>query len=179
MRYIPTPWRDRYVRSTLKTKGCALCQALRMGDDRSAGILDRGTYHFVILNKYPYTTGHLMIAPYRHSAAIERSSPASAAEMASMLQSAIRVLSAHYNPQGFNAGMNLGRCAGAGIADHYHLHVIPRWTGDANFLPLVGGTKVMTEDLATTYDCLRPLFEKERKRRIPRTRQAKNPSHSR
>jgi len=179
MRYIPTPWREHYVRNTVKAKGCALCEALRSGDERKSGILYRGTHHFIILNRYPYTTGHLMIAPYRHTAAFERSSPAATAEMGELLKSTLRILRAHYRPQGFNAGMNLGRSAGAGVAEHYHLHVIPRWTGDANFLPLVSGTKVVTEDLETTFDRLEPLFEKERKRLADRTRLKKNTTPSR
>jgi ATP adenylyltransferase len=179
MQYIPAPWRERYVKNALKTKGCVLCGALKRGADKEAYILYRGTHHFIILNTFPYTPGHLMIAPLRHTADFARTSPAAASELAGLLKLAVRVLGAHYHPQGFNAGMNLGRSAGAGVADHYHLHVIPRWTGDSNFMPLVGRTRVLTEDLDTTYERLFPLFEKERKRAARRTRKEEDPSQSR
>ncbi len=162
MRYIATPWREAYVKRAMKMKGCIFCRALRLGDDREALILYRGRTHFIILNRYPYNPGHLMIAPLRHTAAFERARPAAAAEMAELLKLALRVLRAHYRPQGFNVGMNLGRSAGAGVTAHYHLHVVPRWTGDANFMPLVGRTKTVTEDLPTTYERLLPLFKKVR-----------------
>ena len=161
-RYITTPWRERYIRTAGRAKGCVLCAGLKLRSDREAHILHRGASHFILLNKYPYTPGHLMIAPYRHTAAFERATPAEAAELAGLMQLAIRVLRARYRPNGFNAGMNLGRSAGAGVTEHYHLHVVPRWTGDSNFLPLVSGTRTMTEDLDTTYERLRPLFEKEK-----------------
>jgi ATP adenylyltransferase len=161
-RYITTPWRERYIRTAGRAKGCALCAALRRRSDRAGLILHRGTTHFIILNKYPYTPGHLMIAPYRHTAAFERATPEEAGELASLAQLAVRVLRVRYRPEGFNAGMNLGRSAGAGLTEHYHLHVVPRWTGDSNFLPLVGGTRTLIEDLDTTYERLRPLFAKEK-----------------
>jgi len=161
-RYITTPWRARYIRTAGRAKGCVLCNALKRRSDRKAYILHRGDAFFVILNKYPYTPGHLMIAPYRHTAAFERATPAEAAEMAELMQMALRVLRSRYRPDGFNIGMNLGRSAGAGVTEHYHLHVVPRWTGDSNFLPLVSGTRTVTEDLDTTYERLRPLFEKEK-----------------
>ncbi len=161
-RYITTPWRERYIRTAGRAKGCVLCAALKRRSDRAAHILFRGDAHFIILNKYPYTPGHLMIAPYRHTAAFERAAPAEAAELAGLAQMSMRILRARYRPDGFNAGMNLGRCAGAGVTEHYHLHVVPRWSGDSNFLPLVGGTRTFIEDLDTTYKRLRPLFEKEK-----------------
>ena len=161
-RYITTPWRERYIRTAGRAKGCVLCAALKRRSDRAARILFRGDAHFIILNKYPYTPGHLMIAPYRHTAAFERATPAEAAELARLAQMSMRILRARYRPDGFNAGMNLGRCAGAGVTEHYHLHVVPRWSGDSNFLPLVGGTRTFVEDLDTTYKRLRPLFEKEK-----------------
>ncbi len=161
-RYITTPWRERYIRTAGRAKGCVLCAALKHRSDRTAHILCRGDAYFIILNKYPYTPGHLMIAPYRHTAAFERATPAEAAEMAGLMQKAIRVLRARYRPDGFNAGMNLGRSAGAGVTEHYHMHVLPRWTGDSNFLPLIGGTRTLIEDLDTTYERLRPLFAKEK-----------------
>jgi ATP adenylyltransferase len=165
MRYLTAPWRAGYVRKALSMKTCIFCKALKAGDDREAAILFRGRRNFIMLNRYPYTPGHLMIAPCRHVADFEKARPEEGAEMAELLRVALRVLRTRYRPHGFNTGMNLGRSAGAGVAGHYHLHVIPRWTGDSNFMPLVGGTRVFIEDLDTTYDELRPLFDKERERR--------------
>ena len=160
MEYISAPWRKEYVRRISKMSGCIFCQALKSKDDRGAFILFRGTHNFVVLNKYPYTSGHLMIAPYKHLSSFERAKKESTDELADLLKLSLKVLRKKYCPQGFNTGMNLGKCAGAGVADHYHLHVIPRWTGDSHFMPIVGETKVMIENLETTYDRLFPLFQK-------------------
>lgn len=161
MAYLNAPWRETYVRNVFKMKGCIFCQALKLGDDQKALILYRGQHNFIILNKYPYTPGHLMIAPLRHLAKLETAAPESVSEMMSLLQLSLRLLRQRYHPHGFNLGMNLGQCAGAGVATHYHLHVIPRWSGDANFMPLVAKTKVVIEDLHTTYNRLSQLFQKE------------------
>jgi ATP adenylyltransferase len=165
MRYISAPWRAAYVRKALKMTTCVFCEALKSRDDRKSAILFRGTHHFILLNKYPYTPGHLMIAPFRHLDDLSKARPAEAAEIGGLLRLAVRILRGRYTPHGFNVGMNLGHSAGAGVADHYHLHVIPRWTGDSNFMPLVGGTRVFIEDLDTTYNRLLPFFRKERARR--------------
>ncbi|HOW84740.1 MAG TPA: HIT domain-containing protein [Candidatus Aminicenantes bacterium] len=164
MRYISATWRADYVRQAVPVKGCIFCQALKGRDDRATGLLLRGRRNFVMLNRYPYTPGHLMIAPRRHLADFAAAGPAERAELAELLRTALLVLRRAYGPQGFNAGMNLGASAGAGVAGHYHLHVVPRWTGDSNFMPLVGGTRVFIEDLDTTYRKLRPLFHPERRR---------------
>ncbi len=165
MRYISAPWRADYVRQSLPMKQCIFCEARKRRDDRAATVLARGRYNFVLLNRFPYTPGHLMIAPKRHVADFDAAGPGARAELAEILRTALRVLRRAYAPQGFNVGMNLGASAGAGIAGHYHFHVIPRWTGDSNFMPLVGGTRVFIEDLDTTYQKLRPLFDQERRRR--------------
>jgi ATP adenylyltransferase len=165
MRYISAPWRADYVRQAPSVSGCIFCEALKGGDDRAAAVLLRGRRNFILLNRFPYTPGHLMIAPKRHLADFAAAGPAERNELAELFQSALRVLGRAYGPQGFNAGMNLGASAGAGITGHYHLHVVPRWTGDSNFMPLVGGTRVFIEDLDTTYGKLRPLFDEERRRR--------------
>jgi ATP adenylyltransferase len=167
MRYISAPWRAEYVRVSAAAPGCIFCQALKARDDRAAAVLWRGRRNFILLNRFPYTPGHLMIAPRRHLADYSAAGPAVRAEMAELLGTALRVLRRAYAPQGFNAGMNLGASAGAGVTGHYHLHVVPRWTGDSNFMPLVGGTRVFIEDLDTTYQKLRPLFDRERRRRGP------------
>ena len=164
MRYIAAPWRERYVRSAAAARGCIFCRALKDGDDRASLVLDRGRHAFVLLNRYPYTPGHLMIAPRRHTADPAAAGPAVTAEIAALIQRSLRILRRTHRPQGFNIGLNLGRSAGAGVADHYHVHVVCRWTGDANFMPLVGGTRVFIEDLAATYDRLSPEFARARRR---------------
>ena len=164
MEYIAAPWREPYIRSTSKKEtGCVFCRAARARDDASAFVLDRGRRAFVLMNKYPYLPGHLMIAPYRHSASLERASREVTGEMDELLRSCLRVLKKHYRPQGFNIGLNLGRAAGAGVIDHFHMHVVPRWTGDSNFMPICGRTKIVLEDLETTYARLAPLFRRERR----------------
>ena len=180
MRYISAPWRADYVRKALNMKRCIFCDALKGGDERKAAVLYRGRRNFVLLNKYPYTPGHLLIAPKRHVADFVEARPDERAELADLLQVALRILRVLYAPHGFNVGMNLGPSAGAGVAGHYHLHVVPRWTGDANFMPLVGATRVFIEDLDTTYQKLRPLFDKERARRGRAGRPKRPPAtHSR
>ena len=167
MRYMAAPWRSDYVRGVDKktSAGCAFCRARALGDDRRARILHRGAQAFVIMNAYPYQSGHLMIAPLRHIAAFDRAPKALTDEMSDLVKMSLSVLKKAYRPQGFNVGMNLGRSAGAGIADHCHMHVVPRWRGDANFMPIVGRTKVVLEDLDATYDRLAPLFRKAAARR--------------
>jgi ATP adenylyltransferase len=164
MRYLAAPWRADYVRRGPTGRRCFLCAALE-ADDPAAAVLFRGRHNIVVLNRYPYTPGHLMIAPRRHIADFTKATAAERNEMAELLQRALRVLERACRPQGFNTGMNLGASAGAGVTGHYHLHVVPRWTGDSNFMPLVGGTRVFIEDLDTTYQKLRPLFDEERRRR--------------
>jgi ATP adenylyltransferase len=165
MRDISAPWRAEYVQRALPMKGCFFCEAVKGRDDRAAAVLCRGRSNVVLLNRFPYTPGHLMIAPRRHVADFVEARAGERAELAELFQTALRVLRAAYAPHGFNAGMNLGRSAGAGVAGHYHLHVVPRWTGDSNFMPLIGETKVFIEDLDTTYRKLRPLFDEEKRRR--------------
>jgi ATP adenylyltransferase len=164
MRYISAPWRADYVRRSPTMTGCVFCEAARSRDDRGLGVLYRGRRNIVMLNKYPYTPGHLMIAPRRHVADFADARADERSELADLLQVALRVLRAACAPHGFNAGMNLGASAGAGVVGHYHLHVVPRWTGDANFMPLVGATRVFIEDLDTTFRRLRPLFDEEKSR---------------
>ena len=160
MEYISAPWREEYVRKLCKMKECIFCRALKLKNDRDALILFRGAHNFIVLNKYPYTTGHLMIAPYKHLATFEQAKKESSDEMTDLLKLSMKTLKKEYRPHGFNTGMNMGKCAGAGVADHYHLHVIPRWTGDSNFMAIVGKTKVMMNDCETIYDKLLPLFQK-------------------
>jgi ATP adenylyltransferase len=161
MEYLLAPWREEYVRKVRRIRSCIFCRASKLRDEQTSYLLFRGKYNFVLLNKYPYTPGHLMIAPYRHTASFERVPPEVGAEMAGLLQMSLRILKKSYHPRGFNAGMNIGQSAGAGVVHHYHLHVIPRWHGDSNFMPLVSLTRVLIEDLDSTYDRLLPLFQSE------------------
>ena len=162
MEYITAPWREEYVKKLFKMNECIFCHALKLKDDVKAFILFRGIHNFIMLNKYPYTPGHLMIAPYKHISSFERTKKESTDEMADLLKLSLKILKKNYRPHGFNTGMNLGQSAGAGVSDHYHLHVIPRWTGDSNLMPLVSNTKIFLEDLKITYKRLLPLFSKEK-----------------
>lgn len=131
---------------------CIFCRAVENpADDEKHFVLHRGTYSFVILNLYPYISGHLMIAPYAHLGELDAAPKATTDEMMDLAKRCNKALRGVYRPDGFNVGMNLGRAAGAGIADHIHLHIMPRWAGDTNFMTSVGDTRVLPEDLPTTY----------------------------
>ena len=134
------------------------CRVQQRGTDPENLIVHRGKKNFIILNLFPYTSGHLMIMPYEHIASLVETDLATTAEMMELAKRAQSALEAEYHPEGFNIGMNLGRSAGAGVADHLHLHVVPRWTGDANFVSIVGETRVLPEDLQTTYQKLKRQF---------------------
>ena len=137
---------------------CVFCAALAAGDDRPALILRRAPRAFLILNAFPYATGHLMAMPLRHVARVEDATVDEMAETMALVQDAVRALNAGYKTDGFNIGMNLGRVAGAGVLGHLHMHVVPRWNGDTNFMPVVADTKVLPESLETTYDRLTALL---------------------
>jgi len=138
--------------------GCLFCDAPSGGDDRATLILARGERAFVILNAYPYNPGHLMVATLRHVADLEALQADELADADALLQRGVKVLREAMNPEGFNVGMNLGRVAGAGIPGHLHWHVVPRWNGDTNFMPVIGETRVLPQLLEETYDRLKPLF---------------------
>lgn len=160
MDYLWTPWRYHYVSKAGGDRGCIFCDALKLKNDAESLILHRGKLCFIILNRFPYTTGHSMIAPYEHVGELGKASPDALSEMVLLAQRLQRALGALYKPDGYNLGMNLGRVAGAGVADHLHLHVLPRWAGDTSFMTSVGETRLEPEDLATTYAKLKPHFEK-------------------
>jgi len=155
MDYLWTPWRYRYIADKTKNDRCIFCDAVSAGDDRSAGIVLRGAKNFVILNQYPYTSGHVMVVPYAHVAELSASEPETLAEMMRIAQRVQKALENTYHPEGYNLGINLGRAAGAGVTGHLHMHVLPRWAGDANFMTVVGETRLEPETLATTYERLR------------------------
>lgn len=158
MDYLWTPWRYQYLVASGKPDGCVFCNAPQDGDDRRALIVHRATYNYVILNRFPYTNGHLMVVPYRHVASLQDLDPETLTELILLAQTAERILRAVYRPDGLNFGMNLGASAGAGIAGHLHLHGLPRWMGDANFMTVVGETRVLPEDLSVTWQRLRDAF---------------------
>jgi ATP adenylyltransferase len=154
-----SPWRLAYVSGSGEPKGCVFCDA--QADEEAASlVLFRGLTCFVILNLYPYNNGHLMVVPCRHVATLEHSTPEELSELILLTRRAEMALNEAYRPQGLNVGMNLGRPAGAGVADHLHVHVVPRWTGDTNFMSVVGEVRVLPEDLAHTAARLRPIFER-------------------
>jgi ATP adenylyltransferase len=156
MDYLWTPWRYRYMAEAAgKQTGCIFCSALEKKDDAETLIVFRGKKNFILLNRYPYTSGHMMIVPYAHIPDLKDCDAETLAEMMLLAQRAEGALAAAYKPDGFNLGMNLGRAAGAGVIGHVHLHVLPRWIGDANFMSVVGETRVEPEDLRTTYEKLR------------------------
>jgi ATP adenylyltransferase len=139
-------------------RGCVFC-AKRAAPDDQEHVLARGQFALVTLNKYPYNNGHLMILPYAHVASLEDLDPPTLTELMLLTNRGLAVLRAAYKPHGFNIGVNLGKAAGAGIADHVHIHIVPRWSGDTNFMPIVGETRVIPETLDQTYARLRPLFD--------------------
>lgn len=154
-----TPWRYQYVRKANKEPGCIFCRMAAERNDEENFILFRGALNFIVLNLFPYTTGHMMIVPYEHVDRLECASVETLQEMMQLAQTSERHLRDVYRPAGFNLGMNLGELAGAGIADHIHMHVLPRWPGDANFMTTIGETRVLPEDLPVTYKRLREAFE--------------------
>lgn len=162
MDYLWSPWRFRYIGQAEKSDRCIFCEkaAVDKSRDREHLILYRGRLNFVLLNLFPYTTGHTMIAPYAHVAELEQIEKATLAEMMELAQKVQASLKAGYKPEGSNLGMNLGKCAGAGVADHLHLHILPRWSGDSNFMTVIGETRVQPEDLLTTYDKLVGFFNR-------------------
>ncbi|HUS16289.1 MAG TPA: HIT domain-containing protein [Chloroflexia bacterium] len=173
-----SPWRMAYINGDpgeaaatqaagaatepARAPGCIFCTkpAEPPAQDRKNLLLWRGRSCFVILNLYPYNSAHLMVVPYRHLRDFTALTPEESAELLAVAQQMVRALTTEYHPEGFNLGMNLGEVAGAGIADHLHLHIVPRWAGDTNFMPVVGQTKVLPEALEQTYDRLRRALER-------------------
>jgi ATP adenylyltransferase len=155
MDYLWTPWRYRYVADASKDERCIFCDALAAKDDARTLIVLRGEKNFVILNRFPYTSGHVMVVPYSHVADVAGAEPDTLAEMMRIAQRVQTALEKTYRPQGYNLGMNLGTAAGAGITGHLHLHILPRWAGDANFMTVVGETRMEPEDLSTTFERMR------------------------
>jgi len=155
MKKIWAPWRIQYIQIAGKMEGCILCDKPAEKNDEPNLILYRGRNNFVILNAYPYTPGHLMVAPYRHIGDLNDISEEESREHNEVIKLCLNLLNAVVKPDGFNIGMNLGRVAGAGIPGHVHTHIVPRWQGDNNFMPVVADVKVLSESLSATYKKLK------------------------
>lgn len=156
---IWAPWRIEYILQPHK-RGCILCQKPQQKKDKANLILYRGEGNFIMLNAFPYNPGHLMVAPYRHVAKLEDLTDTESKEHLDMIKLSIKLLNEAVKPSGFNIGMNLGRIAGAGIDDHIHSHIVPRWQGDTNFMPVVAKTKVLPQALSESYDVLKEGLRK-------------------
>lgn len=161
-----SPWRMAYIQRSAGEKGCIFCEKPRERRDRANLILARGRHCFVILNAFPYNSGHLMIAPYRHLSEPTRLREPELMDMFRLLRIFLNALDRAYSPTGYNIGMNVGRSSGAGIPGHIHLHVVPRWTGDTNFMTVISGTKVMPETLDQSYERLLNALPDEVKSRL-------------
>lgn len=160
MDYLWTPWRYQYMAQVSQGNQpeCIFCDAVKRNRDEETLIVHRGKNAFVILNRFPYTSGHVMIVPYVHVAELNLCAPAALQEMMELAQKLEGIFRGEYKPDGMNLGMNLGRAAGAGVAGHLHLHMLPRWIGDSNFMTVTGETRVHPEELRTTYERLKKSF---------------------
>jgi ATP adenylyltransferase len=160
MDYLWTPWRYQYLEQATQGKqpDCIFCEALALNRDEETLIVHRAKKSFVILNRFPYTSGHVLIVPYAHVAELHLCQPGALEEMMGLAQKLEGVYHREYKPDGMNLGMNLGKAAGAGVAGHLHLHMLPRWIGDSNFMTVTGETRVHPEDLRTTFDRLKKAF---------------------
>jgi len=157
MEKIWAPWRMQYILSDKKS-GCVFCEKVQEKEDKRNYILFRDTLGFIMMNIFPYNNGHLMVAPYRHVASLEDLSSEELAQLMMLVQKSLVSLKEAMKADGYNVGMNIGAVAGAGIADHLHIHLVPRWSGDTNFMPILAETKVLPQHLDTTYEILKPLF---------------------
>lgn len=159
MRQLWSPWRSEYIEKGVEEGSCVFCEALGK-DPKEALVLFKGSVSLVMMNKYPYNSGHLMISPVRHVARIEELTPEESVDLFRLLRHSSATLSKALNPHGFNVGMNVGKASGAGIDDHLHMHIVPRWSGDTNFMPVLGELKVIPQHIKSTYLKLKPLFER-------------------
>ena len=160
MKHLWSPWRLEYL-TTPKTNGCIFCLDAESKDDGEALILLRGEHAFLILNRYPYNNGHFMVVPYSHVASLEDLDTATLTEMMLLLNRGLAALRTAMCPDGFNIGANLGQVAGAGIEDHVHIHAVPRWAGDTNFMPIVGDMRVVPQTWMQTYADLKAALESQ------------------
>lgn len=161
MDYLWTPWRYQYMTTAGGAGECVFCAAGKWPDDRESLVVHRATHNFVILNRFPYTSGHIMVVPFRHVATLEDMADEALTELILLARDSEKHLRAIYRPEGLNLGLNIGKSAGAGIASHLHMHALPRWSGDTNFMTVVGETRVLPEDLAVTWERLRTAWRSE------------------
>ena len=168
MKRMWSPWRLEYLAAP-KADGCIFCHAVQDDQDRENLVLLRGKRAFLILNRYPYNNGHFMVVPYAHSSSLEDLDAPTLTEMMLLLNQGLAALRATMGPEGFNIGANLGQVAGAGIAEHVHLHAVPRWGGDTNFMPVIGDMRVVPQTWLQTYDLLKAALEaQDSDDRVPR-----------
>jgi len=158
MKRLWAPWRMAYIDQDGKEKGCILCNKAQENDPRKALVLAHTGHTLVMLNKYPYNNGHLLLAPRRHERNLSDLSSQEYADFSESLRRSVAIVHEALKPGGINLGMNLGKCAGAGIEDHLHWHIVPRWEGDTNFMPVIAETRVMPQHLLDSYDRLAPYF---------------------
>lgn len=158
MKVIWAPWRMAYIKESRKPSECLFCSKVKERRDAATLVLHRGAHSFVMMNLFPYNNGHLLIAPYAHVSSTEDLSDESALDVIRLTNLSLKVLKAEMTPDGFNVGLNLGRVSGAGIEAHVHVHVVPRWNGDTNFMPIIAETRVIPEHLQATYRKLRARF---------------------
>ncbi|WP_054844889.1 HIT family protein [Sulfuracidifex tepidarius] len=164
MQNLWAPWRSTYIQNASKNtevNDCLFCRVTREDNDKRNYIVKRSKFSFMILNAYPYNTGHVMVVPYRHVPSIDLLSDDEVIDLFHLVKDSMNSIRNSYNPHGFNIGINIGRVAGAGIENHVHVHIVPRWNGDSNFMPVVSNTKVISETLEDTYVKLSKYWEKE------------------
>jgi len=161
MKKLWAPWRMAYIQNidTDEDEGCIFCTKPKACTDRENLILHRGATCFIIMNKYPYNNGHLMIVPYTHTSSLDNLDDATVTELWRLTDRCCVILKERFRAEGFNVGMNIGRIAGAGIDEHLHQHIVPRWDGDTNFMPVLGEVKVISQGLFEAYDQLKPAFD--------------------
>ena len=160
MDYLWTPWRYAYVTNAEKVSGCIFCDLPNTGDDAKAHIVHRARHCYIVLNTYPYTSGHVMIVPFAHADELQKLSADAAHEMIELTQRMEGVLRQLYAPDGVNLGMNIGKAAGAGVAGHVHMHILPRWVGDTNFMTVAGESRVLPESLEITYERIKGAMDR-------------------
>lgn len=159
MDYLWTPWRMKYIQERHTYDGCIFCLAAQANNDEENFIFYRGKHVYMILNCFPYTSGHVMCVPYAHEGRLQDLTQATRSEMMDVVSKGVEVLQLVYQPDGFNVGLNLGELAGAGIAEHLHTHIVPRWSGDTNFMSSLANTRVLPETLPQAYDRIKKAWD--------------------